>query len=106
MSAVSPPGGRETPHRRRAARFRDAAGPTETWLPCAPGRTRQSGLQGNADPDVYVTGRTSTQFDVRLREGDADVEFSYRLVARGLGYEDDRLELAPWAKSGPASLQD
>jgi len=30
-----------------------------------------------------------------------DVEFSYRLVAKRLDYEDHRLERAPWADSDP-----
>ena len=56
-------------------------------------------LQAYGDADLYVTNRTPTQFEVHLREGDATVEFSYRLVGKRLGYEDDRLERAPWADS-------
>ena len=52
-------------------------------------------VYGNAE--VYVTGRTPTQFEVRLREGDPNAEFSYRVVGKRLGYEDHRLERAPWA---------
>jgi hypothetical protein len=56
-------------------------------------------LQAYGDADLYVTKRTATQFEVHLREGDTTVEFSYRLVGKRLGYEDDRLERAPWADS-------
>ena len=56
-------------------------------------------VYGNAE--VYVSGRTATQFEVHQRDGDPDVEFSYRIVAKRLGYEDDRLEPAPWADDDP-----
>ena len=56
-------------------------------------------VYGNAE--VYVTDRTSTQFQVRLRAGDPNVEFSYRVVAKRLGYEGHRLERAPWADNDP-----
>jgi hypothetical protein len=56
-------------------------------------------LQAYGDADLYVSNRTATQFEVHLREGDTTVEFSYRLVGKRLGYEDDRLERAPWADS-------
>ena len=48
-----------------------------------------------------MTKRTATQFEVHLGEGDDSVEFSYRIVGKRLGYEDDRLERAPWADSDP-----
>ena len=54
-------------------------------------------LQAYGDADLYVTNRTSTQFEVHLREGDDTSEFSYRLAAKRLGYETDRLERAPYA---------
>ncbi|MCJ7549650.1 MAG: hypothetical protein MUQ30_08205 [Anaerolineae bacterium] len=50
---------------------------------------------------LYVTDRTPTGFTVHAREGEPDVELSYRLVAGRLGYEDHRLERAPWADSDP-----
>ena len=56
-------------------------------------------VYGNAE--VYVTGRTPTQFEVRLREGDPNTEFSYRIVGKRLGYEGHRLERAPWADDDP-----
>jgi len=51
--------------------------------------------------EIYVTNRTPTQFEVQLLAGDAAAEFSYRLVAKRLGYEDARLERAPWADNDP-----
>ncbi len=48
---------------------------------------------------LYVTDPTS--FIAHAREGEPDVEFSYRLVAKRLDYEDQRLERAPWADSDP-----
>jgi hypothetical protein len=58
-------------------------------------------VQVYGDAEVYVSNRTPTQFEVHLRDGDANVEFSYRIVAKRLGYEGDRLEPAPWADSDP-----
>jgi hypothetical protein len=58
-------------------------------------------VQVYGDADVYVSNRTSKQFEVHLREGEPNVEFSYRIVAKRLGYEDDRLERAPWADTDP-----
>jgi len=54
-------------------------------------------LQAYGNADLYVASRTPEIFEVRLREGDPEVEFSYRLVAKRLGYEGDRLSRAPWA---------
>lgn len=58
-------------------------------------------VQVYGDAQVYVANRTPTQFEVHLRDGDPDVEFSYRIAAKRLGYEDDRLEAAPWADDDP-----
>jgi hypothetical protein len=58
-------------------------------------------VQPYGDAEVYVSQRTSTGFEVSLREGNPNVEFSYRLVASRLGYEGQRLERAPWADSDP-----
>lgn len=60
-------------------------------------------VQVYGDADVYVDNRTVEGFDVILREGDGDAEFSYRIVARRLGYETDRLESAPWETPGAPS---
>ena len=58
-------------------------------------------VQVYGDAEVYVSGRTPTQFEVHLRDGDAGVEFSYHVMAKRLGYEEDRLESAPWADGDP-----
>ncbi len=53
-------------------------------------------VQVYGDAEVYVTNRTAAGFEVHLRDGDDAAEFSYRIVGKRLGYEDDRLERAPW----------
>ena len=58
-------------------------------------------LQSYDDADLYVTNRTPTSFEVHVREGSNTAEFSYRIVATRLGYEDDRMERAPWADNDP-----
>ena len=58
-------------------------------------------VQVYGDAEVYVSNRTPTQFEVHLRDGAPDIEFSYRIVAKRLGYEEDRLERAPWADNDP-----
>lgn len=49
------------------------------------------------DAEVFVSRRTAEGFEVRVRSG-ADVEFSYRLMAKRRGYEDLRLNPAPAAE--------
>jgi DNA-binding transcriptional LysR family regulator len=51
-------------------------------------------IQVYGDASVFVTDRTPETFTVRLREGQPDVEFSYRIVAKRLGFEDLRLAVA------------
>ena len=58
-------------------------------------------LQVYGGAEVYVGERTPEWFEVRLWEGDANVSFSYRLVAKRLGYEQQYLERAPWADDDP-----
>ena len=58
-------------------------------------------VQAYGDAELYVSQRTPLGFEVRLRAGDPGVEFSYRLVATRRGYEDTRLERAPWADDDP-----
>ncbi|MCP4541951.1 MAG: hypothetical protein GY832_32890 [Chloroflexi bacterium] len=58
-------------------------------------------VQVYGDAEVYVTNRTSTQFEVCLRDGDSNTEFSYRIVGKRLGFENHRLERAPWADDDP-----
>lgn len=52
-------------------------------------------VQVYGDAEVFVTDRTPTGFTVRLREGDPDIEFSYSIVAKRLGFEGERLESPP-----------
>jgi len=54
-------------------------------------------LQAYGDADLYVSSRDEHTFEVRLRDGDPAAEFSYRLVAKRLGYEVERLTRVPWA---------
>ncbi len=58
-------------------------------------------LQVYDDAEIYVTNRSSIGFDVYLRDGDANAEFSYRIVAQRLGYKNTRMEPAPWADNDP-----
>jgi hypothetical protein len=49
---------------------------------------------------LYVTNKTETSFEVReLKDGSSSIAFDYRIVAKRLGYEDLRLELAPQPES-------
>jgi hypothetical protein len=54
-------------------------------------------LQARGNAELYVGESTPLGFEVALREGDPDAEFSYRVVAKRLGFEGERLEPAPWA---------
>ena len=58
-------------------------------------------VQAYGDAELYVSQRTPLGFEVRLRAGDPEVEFSYRLVATRRGYEGKRLEPAAWADNDP-----
>jgi hypothetical protein len=60
-------------------------------------------LEEYGDAELYVSQRTPEWFEVRLghRRGDHNAAFSYRLVARRLGYEAHYLERAPWADDDP-----
>jgi len=58
-------------------------------------------VQPYGDAVLYVRNRETTSFEVHLREGDSNVEFSYRLVAKRKGYEQTRLEHAPIADNDP-----
>lgn len=55
-------------------------------------------LQAYGDADLYVIERSKGSFEVRAtRESvDQNSEFSYRIVGKRLGFEDHRLEPAPW----------
>jgi hypothetical protein len=52
--------------------------------------------------ELYVAERTPLGFTVALKDGDPNAEFSYRIVAKRLGFEGKRLEAAPWADQLPA----
>jgi hypothetical protein len=58
-------------------------------------------LQAYDDADLYVSSRAADRFEVRLRgsnpAGDPTAEFSYRIVAKRVGYEKERLARAAWA---------
>lgn len=58
-------------------------------------------VQAYGNAELFVSNRTSTQFEVHLGDGEPGTEFSYRIVAKRLGYADDRLERAPWADNDP-----
>ncbi|MBM2814915.1 MAG: hypothetical protein HW421_1677 [Ignavibacteria bacterium] len=45
-----------------------------------------------SDAELFIQNRTPTQFVVKLRAGDPNAEFSYRIVAKRKGFEKDRLE--------------
>lgn len=55
-------------------------------------------LQPYGNVELYVSKRTANSFEVRATDDsiDIDAEFSYRIVSQRLGFEDYRLELAPW----------
>jgi hypothetical protein len=60
-------------------------------------------LQAHGRGELYVTEMTPPGFEVALNDGgDANAEFSYRIVAKRLGFEGKRLEAAPWADRLPA----
>ncbi len=54
-------------------------------------------LQPRGRAELYVGETTPLGFEVALKDGDPNAEFSYRIVARRLGFEQKRLERAPWA---------
>ena len=55
-------------------------------------------LQAYGDAQLYVTELGTRTFQVVAMAGSVDnsVSFSYRLVGKRLGFENARLELAPW----------
>jgi hypothetical protein len=52
-------------------------------------------IQGYGDAQLYVTKRSETGFEVRVRQGDPNLDFSYRIVAKRQGYDKTRLEHVP-----------
>lgn len=53
-------------------------------------------LQARGRAELYVGETTPLGFEVALKDGDPNAEFSYRVVAKRLGFEEKRLEPAPW----------
>jgi hypothetical protein len=53
-------------------------------------------LQARGRAELYVGESTPLGFEVVLKDGDPDAEFSYRIVAKRLEFERKRLEPAPW----------
>ncbi len=53
-------------------------------------------LQARGRAELYVGESTPLGFEVVLKDGDPNAEFSYRIVAKRLGFEQKRLEPAPW----------
>jgi len=62
-----------------------------------PGEPYHVFVQPYGRAELYVTERTPLGFVVALKDGDPDAEFSYRIVAKRLGFEEKRLDAAPWA---------
>jgi hypothetical protein len=61
-------------------------------------------VQAYGRAELYVSKRTPEGFEVALNKGDANVEFSYRLVAKRRGFETARLGAVPSppeGKTGP-----
>lgn len=58
-------------------------------------------LQAYADAEMFVSNRSADGFEVHARQGAANAEFSYRIIALRLGYEGARMEPAPWADNDP-----
>lgn len=58
-------------------------------------------IQAYGNATLYVSQRTPSTFEICLSEGDANVEFSYRLVAKRRKHERTRLERVPSADNDP-----
>jgi len=65
--------------------------------------------QAYGQAELVVTKRTPTAFEVCLRDkdtqGDANAEFSYRLVAKRQGFETARLEATPCPSESDLGMQ-
>jgi hypothetical protein len=59
-------------------------------------------LQAYGDVELYVGKRDGTSFEVWATENsnDKNSEFSYRIVAKRLEFEEHRLEFSPWVTEG------
>ncbi len=58
-------------------------------------------VQPYGSAQLYVAERTASHFEVRMRAGDPNAEFSYRIVAKRREHEQLRLERASWADRDP-----
>jgi hypothetical protein len=58
-------------------------------------------LQPYGPADLYVVRRSTGTFEVRSHSGSEDIEFSYRIVGKRRGFEQHRLDRAPWADTDP-----
>ena len=58
-------------------------------------------VQAYGDAGLYVSDLGPGTIEVRSRDGEPGASFSYRLVARRLGYEETRLGRASWADGDP-----
>jgi hypothetical protein len=58
-------------------------------------------LQPYAKAELYVSQTGPRAFEVSLNTGDPEARFAYRLVAKRRGFEQARLQPAPWADSDP-----
>jgi len=58
-------------------------------------------IQSYGNAELYVSKRNPVSFEVKLRDGEPGVEFSYRVVAKRKDYEQTRLEHASMADDDP-----
>jgi hypothetical protein len=58
-------------------------------------------VQAYGPAELYVSRRSAGSFEVRARPGAADTDFSFRIVGKRRGFEDQRLNRAPWADHDP-----
>ena len=59
-------------------------------------------VQSYGDAELFVSSRAPSEFEVLASSlsKDQDAEFSYRIVAKRLGFEENRLSFAPWVSEG------
>lgn len=62
-------------------------------------------VQAYGDADLMVIHRSPTGFEVVRRGAGEDAEFSYRIVAKRRGFENKRLDRAPWADESTRRLR-
>jgi hypothetical protein len=57
-------------------------------------------LQAYGPAELFVSERTAAGFRVKLRNGESNAEFSYRIVARRAGFENERMNPAQPVSGG------